>query len=254
MYNNEILYTVIFTVLIIFLLIVGVMLTIFISNRQRIKQQIAMTEMQLNFEKEIRTVEQEVQEGVLENLSRELHDNIGQLLTLMRLQLEQEKMDNPGADFVAVDGTLELTINQVRMMTRSLNSDFIEQSGLIQAIETEVSRLRQINSLKMHWNHNGIEPSLDKDRKLMAFRIFQEMLNNTLKHARAKNIYVALQGGEEMFSLSVKDDGKGYDVQQAMEKGGSGLKNMVKRASLAGFACEINSAAGQGSYYQISNN
>lgn len=253
METNALLYTVIFTALIILLLVAGVTITIFVANRQRIRQEVAMAQMQLNYEKELRTVEQEVQEQVLVNLSRELHDNIGQLLTLMRLQLEQQKLDaDDEARFAGLDETLNTTVQQLRMMSRTLNTDFIEHEGLINTIQVEIDRLRQINHLNIHWDHDNAEPELNKDQRIMSFRIFQEMLNNTLKHAKAKNIYITLRG-RDAFLLSVRDDGQGYDVQQAMKNGGSGLRNIAKRAALSQLECSIQSEPGKGSSYEIKN-
>lgn len=254
MNNNDIIYTVVFAALAILLLIAGVIITIFIAHRQKTKQEIEMAQMQLSYEKEIRTVEQEVQEQVLANFSSELHDNIGQLLTLLRLQIEQEKLDSPeDGKFAGMDDTLEMTINQVRMMSRSLNSDFIMQAGLVKAIDIEINRLKQINSIQIHWDNDQQEPHLSKDQRLMAFRIFQEMLNNTLKHAKAKNIYITLKGDKQQFMLSVKDDGVGFDLSSVMNNGANGLKNIVKRAALAQLNCEIITQKGEGCQYVIKN-
>lgn len=254
MNNSTIVYSVVFTSLAILLLIAGVIITIFIAHRQRTRQEIALAQMQLSYEKEIRTVEQEVQEQILANLSRELHDNIGQLLTLLRLQMEQEKLDmDDKTKFDGMDNTLETTIDQVRMMSRSLNSDFIIQAGIAKAVEIEIERLKQINSIQIHWEYDHTEPVLTKDQRLMAFRIFQEMLNNTLKHAKAKNIFIQLQGLNQQFLLTVKDDGIGFDLPDKMNNGANGLKNILKRASLAQLTCDIVTQKGGGCQYTIKN-
>ena len=171
----------------------------------------------------------------------------------MRIQIEQEKFERPELDDVLnpVDNTLTTTIDQVRALSKTLNSDHLEQTGLLKAMQTETDRLKQINSFTIHWQHDDTEPALDKGKKLMVFRIFQEILNNMMKHARAKNIHITLRsaGG---FSLSMQDDGRGFDKDAMIKSGkGSGLLNIYKRAAMADLNCEIDSEAGKGSTFVL---
>lgn len=253
MFSDDIAFTIVVTTLLILLLITGVIITIFLANRRHVQQEIKMAQMQTNYEKELRTVENEVQEHTLNNISRELHDNIGQLLTLMRIQIEQEKLDRPDMVHMLapVDTTLTDTIEQLRLLSHSLNSDVLEQNGLLQMMGQEIKRLHQFKAMTIGWHNDGKEPELGKDRRIMAFRIFQEILNNILKHAAAKNINVTMKTGGG-FSLTVQDDGKGFDLQQTMRDGkGSGLKNMAKRAALANLHFHIDTATGKGATFVL---
>lgn len=213
-----------------------------------------MAQMQVEYEKELRTVENEVQEQVLTNVARELHDNIGQLLTLIRLQLEQEKLDSEeiAEKLAPVDNTLSETIDQVRMLSHSLNTDYLETQGLNYAISKEVDRLSKLRKLKVHWNTDDAEPDFDKGRRIMIFRMMQEVINNTLKHSGAKNITISMQAADR-FVLEIKDDGRGFDQEQVMVSGkGSGLSNLQKRAKLAGVTLNITAAIGKGSIFTFS--
>jgi two-component system, NarL family, sensor kinase len=253
MFSDDIAFTIVVTTLLILLLITGVIITIFLANRRHVQQEIKMAQMQTSYEKELRTVESEVQEHTLNNISRELHDNIGQLLTLMRIQIEQEKLDHPDkANILApVDATLTDTIQQLRMLSHSLNSDVLEQNGLLQMIGQEIKRLHQFKAMTVDWQNDGKEPELTKDRRIMVFRIFQEILNNMMKHAAAKKINITMKGNGT-FSLTVQDDGKGFDLQQTMRDGkGSGLKNMAKRAALANLHFHIDTAKGKGTTFVL---
>ena len=253
MTDNDIIYTVILSSLVILLMIAGVAITIFVSNKQRITQEVKMAQMELNYEKEMRTVQDEVQEQVLTNVSRELHDNIGQLMTFMHIQLEQKKMIHPEmAEMLnPIHETLSKATQEVRSLGRSLNSDLLEQNGLLKTITAEIVRLRQFNHFEVRWVNDDTEPALTKDQRLMAFRIFQEIVNNMLKHAQAKHIDVSLTG-KGNFNLAIKDNGKGFNVDETMKAGsGSGLRNIVKRASLASLTCTIASDAGKGSTFTL---
>ncbi len=253
MFSNDIAFTIVVTTLLILLLITGVIITIFLANRRHVQQEIKMAQMQTSYEKELRTVENEVQESTLNNISRELHDNIGQLLTLMRIQLEQEKLDDPAlaVTLAPLDNTLNDTVQQLRLLSHSLNSDILEQNGLLSMIEQDTKRLRQFRAMSIDWTNDGREPQLDKDQRIMVFRIYQEVVNNILKHARAKNVEVTLRTINN-FSLTIRDDGKGFDLQQTMRDGrGAGLKNMTKRAALAKLHFHIDTAIGKGATFVI---
>lgn len=254
MLHNDVVLTVLVSTLLILLLVAGVIITMILANRRHVQQEVKMAQMQVEYEKELRTVENEVQEQVLTNVARELHDNIGQLLTLIRLQLEQEKLDNDeiAHKLAPADNTLSETIDQVRMLSHSLNNDYLETQGLNYAIEKEVDRLSKLRKLKVHWHTDGVEPSFDKGKRIMIFRMLQEVINNTLKHSGAKNISIALQATGR-FALEIKDDGRGFDKEQVLATGkGSGLTNLQKRAKLAGLSLNITSAIGKGSIFTFS--
>lgn len=241
-FDRNLIYILFFSVISIFLLVIGVVAVILLASRQRSKQQLA-------YEQELRTTQQEIQSQLLNQVSSELHDNIGQLLTLLRIQMETVKMKNAGAgiSFNAMDQTLSDTIRQVRALSHSLSSDMLDQKGLLETIINEVSRLQQIGHFKLVFVHDHTEPSLEKDQKLMVFRIFQELINNVFKHAAAQNVSISLRGHEQ-FTLEITDDGNGYNPDQLLVSSeGAGLKNILRRAELAHLNCRLNSAPGRGS-------
>jgi signal transduction histidine kinase len=208
--------------------------------------------MQLDYEKELRSTEQEVQEQVLVNVARELHDNIGQLLTVMNMQLEQQKIINPTIT-TALDGisdTLTTTTQEVRRLGKSLNSDLLETNGLLHSMGQEIVRLQQLKKYNVAWEYDT-EPRLTKDQRVIIFRMFQEMLNNIMKHSGAKNITVRMDGGNA-FRLSVSDDGRGFNADEMMKSPkGSGLKNMAKRADLAKLRLNIHSEINKGAIFTL---
>jgi two-component system NarL family sensor kinase len=255
MQYSEVKAAIIVSTLMFLLLIAGVIITLFIANRRNERQELRMVHMQVNYEKELRKVQFEVQEQVLVNVGRELHDNIGQLLTVMNMQLEQHKYLNPESSVLIpqIGNTLSDTITEVRRLGKTLNSDLFETLGLIEAVEQEVVRLRLLKKYEVEWEYD-MEPQLTKDQKVIVFRIFQELLNNTMKHAGGKSLQVSLSGNNG-FELVVTDDGKGFDLAATMQSAkGSGLRNMTKRAELAKLTCKINSVIGKGTTFTLQNN
>lgn len=235
--------TIIATTLIILLLIATVAIVIFIANRQRLKQQ-------ANYERELRTIEQEVQETVLSNLAQELHDNIGQLLTVMHMQAKKVEIKQPELKptLSPIVNTINETTDQVRALGRSLNTDMLRNKGLVENISMEVDRIRSLDKFAIDWQCDIKHISLSTDNQLLVFRIFQELMNNTMKHANAKQVTIALS--DNPFKLIVKDDGLGFDLQTVMKKG-MGMQNIIKRAHIANLSCDIDASPNEGCIFTI---
>ncbi|WP_158826676.1 sensor histidine kinase [Mucilaginibacter lacusdianchii] len=226
-------------------IITVVLLTILIF---KIYYKIILDKQKLRYEK-ILAIEYERQ-----TISRELHDNIGQLLSLVKLTLgttagqpEQHKQKK-------IDESRELVgqaITDLRNISKNLSFHNISHVGLTQAIKKEAERIDRSGLLKMTVNVIGNPYSLGEQNELVLFRIFQEALNNTLKHADAEHLDVKLEFATEKLNLMIADDGKGFAKHEKLNDGGSGLKNMENRASLIGADIDINSAPGKGTQISL---
>ena len=237
--------TVLYATLAILLLLCGIVISVFVANRRHISQQVKIARMEADYEKELRQAESEVQERVLANVARELHDNLGQRLTVLKMHLERHKIVHKelAGEILPITADLDLAIGEVRQLSKSLNSDLLENGGLLTAMKQEAERMRQATGVAVVWTGDE-EPALPKDGRVRMFRIFQEVLNNLMKHSGAENVYITVrtEGG---FMLEVKDDGQGFDVAEKMESG-SGLRNMIKRAGIANIKGVIESRPGSG--------
>lgn len=249
---NDIILSIVAVTLLILLLIAGITITFFISSRQRMRQEQILVETKLTFERELRQVETEVSEHVMGQFANELHDNIGQLLTAMHIEIENRKLDDPDSQ----DGykPLEIYLNEVtqqlRLLSKTFNTDFIAHSGLLTAIQLEVNRMNNLRRFTVHLEADSVTSVLKKDEELMVFRIFQEILQNVMKHAGAKHVFIRLKTNDDLFILEVKDDGKGFDLEGVFKQNkASGLRNILKRAALAHLKCEIQSKPGEGTSF-----
>jgi signal transduction histidine kinase len=254
MMERDFVFALVTVTLLILLLIAVITIVFIIAGRKAAQQKIELNETKLTFEKELRQVEMEVREQVMGQFAQELHDNIGQLLTAMHIQIENQKIDHPALvkDLAPLEIYLDEVRQQLRLLSRTLNTDYLGQIGLWEAIKLEVGRLNALKRCKAHLSLPENSFSLNKNQELMVFRIFQELTQNILRHSAAKNVWISIQNEKGQFVLNVKDDGKGFDVEATLASNrASGIRNIIKRAKLAGLTCEIQSVLGEGSLYQL---
>ncbi len=249
--NDRILLIVVVTIVIL-ILIVGAAITFFVTNRQRMRKERELIETKLAFEQELRQVETEVSEHIMGQFANELHDNIGQLLTAMHIEIENRKLDQPEnqESYKPLEIYLGEVTQQLRLLSKTLNNDFIAHSGLLTAIQLEVDRLNNLKRFRVHLDTDSTGTPLKKDQELMVFRIFQEIVQNIMKHAESREVLVRLKTSQEAFELQVTDDGKGFDYDEVFKQNkASGLRNILKRAALAQLECTIHTKKGDGTSY-----
>ncbi|WP_341903949.1 ATP-binding protein [Fluviicola taffensis] len=251
---NDIILSIVAATLLILLLIAGIAITFFISSRQRMRQEQILIETKLAFERELRQVETEVSEHVMGQFANELHDNIGQKLTAIHFEIESLKLDRPHNkdEYKPLEIYLDEATQQLKLLSKTLNNEFVAYSGLHSSIQVEVNRMnhRGRDSFIVHLDADSTISVLKKEEELMVFRIFQEILQNVMKHSAAKNVFIRLRSNSEGFELRVKDDGKGFDYVEVFKQNkASGLRNILKRASLAQLECKIQTKVGEGTSY-----
>ncbi len=238
--DNNIFLSLLFISFVILLLVMGIIITFFLSGRQRSRQQIVLAENKLAFERELRQVDTEVRENMMSHFAQELHDNIGQLLTALHFQVENQKLDFPelAAGFTSTESYISEIRQQLRILSRTLNNDFLVNIGLSAAIQLEVDRLKSLKRFNVSCSLPDGSSNLEKNQELMVFRIFQEIAQNIMRHSLAQNMWVEVINSNNGFSLSVKDDGRGFDKDVILQSPkASGLRNIINRAKLAGLQC-----------------
>lgn len=190
----------------------------------------------------------EIQEQTFQNISREIHDSIGQKLTLAKLHLNTLDANQINGQFSKVNNAIEMigeAINDLSDISRSMSSELILQNGLIKALEFEVGQLTKLGLYKIKLVVSTITFFLDAHTELVLFRIVQEALNNIVKHAEATHIDINLNFASNVLKLQIQDDGTGFSREEHLDHG-IGIKNMSKRAKMLGGECTIETGAGQG--------
>jgi len=247
--NNAISFVVIGTGLFFGLLVCSIIYFVVLYRNKQQKNEREQEELQANFRQELLKTQLEVQEQTLNYISAEIHDNITQILSFVKLSLGNIASGIDGEKKAKVSETRELvaqTITDLRDLSKSLSFEHIAAQGLIRTIENEIERVNKSGLISASLEQDGSSYPLGEQRELVLFRIFQETLNNTLKHAGACSLKILLRYHADLFTLILEDDGTGFSTGTLENKSGSGLRNIESRATLIGGTATIDSAPGKG--------
>lgn len=213
------------------------------SNRRH-RHRAQLAELHLQRDAELRRAEREATEHTLTEVGRELHDNVGQLLTVAQLGLLDHLADAAKAHPRVATGleALDQAMEEVRRLGRSLNHDHWRHLRLAQALTVEATRLERLGKAKvlLRIDDHPVDPP--PDVKTILFRAFQEVVANALRHSGARTLTIALEGIPP--TLRVHDDGRGFDPEAP--RTGSGLTNIITRCRLIGYTATIYTAPGDG--------
>jgi two-component system NarL family sensor kinase len=229
---------------------------IFMYRKKQKLNQFEKTQLRLEFQQSLLQTQLEIQEQTFRNISLEIHDNIGQILSLAKLNLSSIELSDPSLapeKALSAKNLVSKAIQDLRDLSRSLNTDFVSQMGLPSAIEYSLDIIKKTSLYETDLTIEGVVRPFETQRELVLFRIVQEILNNIIKHAQATVIIVALEYGGDSFQLTVTDNGKGFDLSPINEDTGFGLgiRNMHTRANLIGAEFQISSTIGAGSTVMI---
>lgn len=197
-----------------------------------------------------------VEEDVRRRLARDLHDGPAQLLTAIILNLDfletlaRRRPEMMVAEVESLRPTVEKALRQVRTLLFDLRPVILETQGLVPALQSYVERQREMDDLNYHLQVEGFARRLVPAAEQAIFAIVQEATGNVRKHARARNVWIGVAGQPTRLVVTVRDDGRGFDVEQTTadydRRGSLGMLNMRERAEGIGGRLAIRSRAGAG--------
>lgn len=204
----------------------------------------------LNSQRDLYLASVEAQEEERQRIAEDLHDNVGQLLaaTAMGMQRLEDALKGEGDVTKAIqlltssNQFLSQGIQELRQVTRGIAPPALSgQTGLIAALEKMVQQSAQVSTSRILFHHHFVgEFQVPSVIEVMAYRLAQELLNNSLKHAEADTISIQLFCSPEMLHLQVEDDGNGFDFIEMFRKGkGMGLRNITWRVEAMGGKVEF---------------
>jgi len=241
------------------ILILGGLLVfaLFISQHRKFRHKQTIAEMINTYEKEILHTQLEIQTQTFETISRELHDNVGTLISIAMVHLDSlpgHRNSNQQEKIKESHKLLDEAMESLRDISRSLNPEKLKGIGLVRSIGYELEKHRKTGKFNIDYIVRGDEFSIDPQRLIILFRIVQEALNNIAKHAKASSASVNLDFSEQSLDISIRDNGIGFTEQLLNSNDltpGSGLRNMESRAKLVGAKLEIASKENQGTEITI---
>ncbi|MET3888029.1 PAS domain S-box-containing protein [Chitinophagaceae bacterium OAS944] len=220
---------------------------------EKIQLQNELVEERIKRQLEIGQAVIDAQENERETLGRELHDNISQVLTTARLYLNCAK-DSPSMQDAMIKksaDTISSAIEEIRRLSKSMIETFHKEVGLELSLNDLIENvlLTQQFSIDLQYNVPN-EQQLDDKLKMTIFRIVQEQLNNTIKHAAASQVFISILQKDRLLQITIADDGKGFNTNK--KRTGIGITNIISRTELFNGRVKIESAPGHGCRMQVS--
>lgn len=245
----------IFGTLILSLFTFFIILYIMLQKRRQHRHIMETQELEYKFKEELLQSRIEVQEQSLRYFSEEIHDNIGQVLSLVKLHMYKisQQADNKVITESAVQGTELLTkaIADLRTISQTANGSFVLGSDLLDILRKEAGYVASAKGMLCELTVSGTPVVLQQEQQLLIFRIVQESMANALKHGNATKIDITVGYEPQRFSLSVADNGYGFTMPEGGKPNGLGLINMTNRARLLNGNFTIRSKEGEGTIVNL---
>jgi signal transduction histidine kinase len=254
-YSEEV-FVLILVGIIVFLVITGLLVVIgFYYQKKKFQHKQQLASQEKEYAQQLLQSQLEIQEQTFNSISSEIHDNVGQILSLAKVQLnilDQKTVVDKGLLRDAKE-SVGKALTDLRDIAKSLSSDRILQSGLFEVTQSELQRIHRTGIMCTSIEQKGTEINISNQKKLIIFRIIQESLQNIIKHSNADNINIVFTYDKEQIAITITDDGKGFDTCMLEKKDGQGLQNIPTRANLIGGSAKIVSQPGFGTAIVITS-
>lgn len=247
MLKKEEILLLVYFISIIFLLVLFVVVFFMAFQRRKNKFLKERYVAEQRYQRELADSKIEIQEQTFKNIAWELHDNVGQLLSVANIQLNVLMNSIPETyhdQIKETKGVVQETVQEIRSLSKVLNNDVILKNGLLKSLQVELDRFNRLDYLKASLKISGDIVPLNNASEIIIFRIIQEFLSNVIKHAKASKLSVHLDYREENLEITAKDDGVGFDTSQKTDS--SGMETMSSRAELLNAEFSLVSEIGKG--------
>ncbi len=226
-----------------------------ITDRKQAEEQLKTSREELrNLSAHLESVREEGRK----HIAREIHDELGQLLTALKIDLswlvkrmskEQELLLEKTK---SMSELVDMAIQTVQRVSTELRPGVLDDLGLVAALEWQAAEFEKRTQIKCEFSSNHEDIVLDPDRSTAIFRIFQETLTNVVRHANATRVKASLKEEAGRIVLKVRDDGKGIEKKQLSNPKASGLIGMRERARFWGGEINISGVPGKGTTIMVS--
>lgn len=250
--TDDLIMAVVITTILFFLMVAFIVSYFVIYRRKKQEHLFEIKIAKEEFQKQLLQSQLEIQEQTFDHISQEIHDNVGQVMSLAKVQLSIMKETN-NLDMVdEVKENISKALTDLRDIAKSLSSERIRSMSIVDAVRIETERINKSGIIYATVSCEGEERKTAEQKKQILFRMIQECLQNIIKHAQASEVNLQFYYLPDMLDVIVRDNGKGFDVNQAMGNStGLGLQNIKIRASLIGAELAIESTLDKGSTITI---
>ncbi len=237
---DERIYLTIISTITLVLMAVLVINLLLIARNRRVKHQTALLEAKAAYERDLLSTRLEVTETTLAEVSADLHDDVGQMLALAIMKLNQ--FEEAGEAKAAVRAGLE----SVRAISKTLSPDYFQSVGFNEALNRMIDRVHKSGNVQINLHADDTIPWTDQNRALYVFRILQELVTNTVKHAQASQVNIHIGQQANTIQIAYADNGIGFEADSTAEKSGQGLVNVPRRVAVLNGTILIKTTPGNG--------
>lgn len=243
-------FPVLAVIVIISVLLVFMAWVAFAQYRMRLK----FEPKQQQFQQALLQAQVEIRDQTMKHISQELKDNLGQVASLVKINLCMLARGGQEQEKEKINESLELMrmlITDIKALSFSINHQGQVPLGFVESVKKETERVNKQGMVRMSYASKGRFPILEQGTEIFLFRMFQEMLSNTIQHAGATAANVEIDANPQRVNILYSDNGRGFD-QSNTDPEGSGIPSLAKRCRLIGADLSIDTQPGQGTRIQIS--
>lgn len=233
----------------VFFILIGsfLLLLVFVFLRRQRKNREEKEEMRNRFERTLLKTQLEIQEQAFAYISQEIHDNIGQILSLARLNLNTLGATVPEEKLNQTDDLLGKAIKDLRDLSHNLQNNRIHNIGITESVRQLLISLEKTGRFETTFRTSDNFHILDVNTDIIIYRMIQEIINNIIKHASASKIDVDISNAADTTLIRISDNGVGFDTGLLKEeRSGIGLHNIINRAKTINATVDVKSAPGSG--------
>jgi len=236
----------------IFLFAFATLLFYFQFTRKKQRLQLNQQLLEKRYQQELLEVGMEVQEHTFQHISQDIHDSVGQMLSLAKLNLSILAMEHQHLSTVTeIRDQISEAIHQLRQISMGFQGDQLLEKGLLHGIEFLLHQMRKTGLFHIQLDAEMDWIAINKNDSVFIYRIFQELMQNIIRHSGATEISISIQQSPEQYLFFVRDNGHGFSINNRNPGNGIGLRSIQQRAALIGAQLSIESKPDQGTLVSI---
>lgn len=247
MAKSEIVVFIILVSLAILLLVSGIIVFIIMYRKRKIIHDIEKAELEKLHQLDLLSTRLESQWQTMQHIGREIHDNVGQKLTLASIYAKQSEGKDSvqqGYKLKEIGIIIDESLSELRQLSKSLTNPDAMQASLGELLSEEAKRINAAGVIFVSLSGNEVNAIFPPAEKNIFFRILQEFMQNSLKHADCRRVNIAIELDGQEFHITASDDGKGFDT--TLTSSGIGLQNMERRSAQVNAELKLTSTPGEG--------